>query len=112
MYKKQQPTKTTLKVNNSYEGETIEKKINRIVNNKEPIKDGAPVIYTDRKDGVRPEYDIRSDRFEIALEATDHIAKTHLAKRQEFHDSLIKKNESKDSGAEPTQGTNTDSKPE
>ena len=33
----------------TFEGETIETKVNRIVNNGEPIKDGAPIIYTERK---------------------------------------------------------------
>lgn len=83
MYNKNKPQKTTIKRNTSYEGETIEKKINRIVNNKEPIKDGAPLIYTERKEGVKPEYDIRTDRFEKAIDAMDYIAKTHIAKRDE-----------------------------
>ena len=43
-----------------FTGESIETKVNRIVNNGEPITDGAPIIYTERKDGVLPEYDIRT----------------------------------------------------
>jgi hypothetical protein len=31
----------------TFEGETIEEKVERIVTNKEPISDGAPMIYTD-----------------------------------------------------------------
>ena len=38
----------SLQINNSYEGETIEMKVRRITESKEPITDGAPVIYTDR----------------------------------------------------------------
>lgn len=72
---------TTLRVNKSLEGERIEQKIERIVTQKEPIKDGAPLIYTDRKDGVRPEYDIRTDRFEIAVEAMDVANKAKVAQR-------------------------------
>ena len=53
----------------AYVGESIEHKVRRIVNNKEPIKDGAPLIYTERKDGVQPSYNIRTDRFEVAVEA-------------------------------------------
>lgn len=83
MYKKNKITKTSLKVNTSYQGERIEEKINRIVNNKEPITDGAPLIYTDRKDGVQPEYDIRTDRWEIAVDAMDKVTKSHQAKREE-----------------------------
>lgn len=82
MYKKNKINITTLKVNTSYEGESIEQKIERIVNNKEPISDGAPLIYTDRKDGTRPEYDIRTDRWEIAAEAMDKVTKSLRAKRE------------------------------
>ena len=32
-----------------FEGETIEEKVNRIVNNNEPITDGAPIILRKRK---------------------------------------------------------------
>ena len=56
-----------IRINNSYDAETIEQKINkamyrdwetiekkvkRIVENKEPISDGAPIIYTERNKGV------------------------------------------------------------
>lgn len=85
MYRKKQPSKKYLKRNVSYVGETIEQKINRITNNKEPITDGAPLIYTDRKNGVGPEYDIRTDRFEIAVEAMDKVHKAEQAKRAERH---------------------------
>jgi len=82
MYKQSKTPKTSIKRNTSYQGETLEKKINRIVNNKEPIKDGAPIIYTERKDGVRPEYDIRTDRWEEALTAMDQVNKMKIAERE------------------------------
>ena len=93
MYKTRKPNKTSLRVNNSVEGETIEVKVQRIVIQGDPITDGAPMIYTERKDGVRPEYDIRTDRFELAIEAMDRQSKDHLAKREERH---TPKDESKD----------------
>lgn len=64
-------------------GETIEQKVKRIINNKEPITDGAPIIYMDRKEGIKEEYDIRSDRFEMAIQAMDNVQKTKTAKREE-----------------------------
>ena len=73
-----------------------------IPQNKEPISDGAPIIYTDRKDGVKPEYDIRTDRFELAVEAMNGLHKTHLAKREERH---FPKEEKKDGEAESIPGT-------
>lgn len=83
MYKKNRLPKTDLRINHSFEGETIENKIVRIINNKEPIKDATPQIYTERKDGVRPEFDIRTDKFEQAIEDSMHIAATHLGAREE-----------------------------
>ena len=77
------------------EGETIEQKIERIVHNGEPIKDGAPIVFTERKDGVIPAYNPRTDRFEVAVEAMDKVTKSHLAKRQENLERLHGKNEPK-----------------
>lgn len=85
MYNKNVLPKTQMKVNESYDGETIEQKIRRIVNNKEPITDGAPIIFTERKDGVQPDYNIRTDRWEVAIDAMDIVTKAHQAKREERH---------------------------
>lgn len=92
--------------NESMEGESIEEKFERIQANKEPITDGAPLIYTERNKGVLPAYDIRTDRFDVAIDGMDVVHKSHLAKR----DSLAKMDvvkDDKDSGAEPIQGTET-----
>lgn len=83
MYKPKKWQKSTIKSCETYEGETIEQKIERIVTNKEPIKDGAPQIYTERKDGIIAAYNIRTDRFEIAAEAMDKVAASIAAKREE-----------------------------
>lgn len=84
MYTKLKPAKTNLKVRNVYEGETIEMKVNRIVNNKEPITEpGVVTIYTDRKDGVKAEMNIRTDRWELAIDAMDKVNADKLAKRIE-----------------------------
>ena len=82
-YRKVKATSGKLKINDSYAGETLEAKIRRIVNNKEPIEDGAPIIYTDRKDGVQKAYDIRTDRFEVAVDAMDKVHKTEIARREQ-----------------------------
>ena len=49
------------------EGETIETKVRRIVEEKETISDTAPIIYTKREDGVIAGYNIRTDKFEVGL---------------------------------------------
>ena len=63
------------------EGEPIEWKIERVVSNKEPITDGAPSIFTERKDGVVAAYNIRTDRWEVASEAMDKVSGSIQAKR-------------------------------
>jgi len=108
MYNRIKPLKTGFKVNNSYEGERLEEKINRIVNNKEPINDGAPQIFTDRKDGVIPDYDIRTDRFEAAVDAMDKVSRSMRAKRDNNPDigkEAIENMKKEDGGAKPIQGT-------
>jgi len=74
---------TSLKVNESFEGETIEMRMERVVHNGDDADDGAPSIYTDRADGVLPEYDIRTDKFDLALDGMDAAHKTDLAKRKQ-----------------------------
>ena len=109
MYRQNKPQSTSLTRNESYYGETIEQKIHRIINNKEPLTDGAPLIYTDRKDGVLPEYDPRTDRFEIAIDAMDKVTASKQAAREQRHrekeEAKVIKLDKKDGGAEPIQGT-------
>lgn len=66
---------------NTMQGETIEAKVRRILNNKEPIKDGTPTLYTERKDGVKAGYNIRTDKWEIAAEAMDKVHKVNAERR-------------------------------
>ena len=81
MYKVREREKSKFNVNNSTIGESIEQKVRRITETNEPIKDGVEMIYTERKDKVLPQYNIRTDRFEIALDAFDKIAMSTRAHR-------------------------------
>lgn len=63
------------------EGETIEIKVRRITEEKTPITDTAPIIYTNREDGVIAGYNIRTDRFDVALTAMDTVNKAKIATR-------------------------------
>lgn len=85
MYKKQELPKTSLKVNDSYIGETIEQKCRRITNNGQPITDGSPLIYEERKAGVNAAHDIRTDRWDASLDAFDAAAKSYRARREDKH---------------------------
>lgn len=59
----------------TYEAEPREVKLRKIINGEASnMEDGVfPTIYTEKKDGVQPEYDIRTDRFEVAIDAMDKI---------------------------------------
>lgn len=72
---------TSIRINESYDGESIEEKIEKMLANNEPLESISPMIYTERKDGVLPEYDIRTDRFEIAREAMTKVSGAEIAKR-------------------------------
>ena len=88
MYKIPYYDSTSLEGEERVEGETIETKMERIIQNNEPIEDGAPIIHTERKEGVIAAYNIRTDRFEIAAEAMDKIAASVTAKRDEKYGHL------------------------
>ena len=54
-------------------GESIEEKVTRVVDNNEPIEDTAPMIYTERKNGIQQEYNIRADKWDIAQDAMQQV---------------------------------------
>lgn len=64
-----------------YEGISIEEKLRKATTTNEPIENVIPEIYTERKDGVLPQYDIRTDRFDIALDAQNKIEASRAAQR-------------------------------
>lgn len=61
--------------NLTYEAEPREVKLRKIISGEaNNMEDGVfPTIYTEKKDGVQPEFDIRTDRFEVAIDAIDKI---------------------------------------
>ena len=73
-------------------------KIDRFVNNKEQLTErSATTIFMERKEGINAAYNIRTDRYEVAVEAMDKRTKSIQARREE--NAKISDN------AESTQGT-------
>ena len=105
MKKRYIQTKSTLNVREVVVGESIEDKVRRIENNKEPITDGAPLVYTERKDGVQEAYDVRTDKWEVALNAMDAVTKSKLAKRKEQLKDIDKVVKDKDGETESIEAT-------
>lgn len=82
MYKKNKIETGNLQINQSYVGERIEIKVMRLMENKTPIKDGAPLMYEEREEGVNPACDPRTNKWDIAAEGGQVISMAHQAKRQ------------------------------
>lgn len=72
--------------NEQYDGEDIHEKIERVRTTEEPIEaDGnGGNIYTQRKDGVIPEYNVRTDKWDMALETMDEYNKTKIARAEAY----------------------------
>lgn len=87
--------RTTLQSVPTFTGEPLERKIRRMVHNGEPLSEGTPLIYTERDRGVLPEYNIRTDRWEIATDITDKASKAKAVQR-EGKGKVIDLNEAKD----------------
>lgn len=112
MFNKNRVRRTSIVQNDQREGETIEQKVDRIVNNGDPITDGAPLIFTEREEGVLPGFNPRTDRFEEALGAMDKITGDKRAKREARIDEqkkVVEEYNAKQKGdgeAKSTQGSN------
>jgi len=110
MYRQAIYQKTDIESVEVYEGEHIETKVERMLANKEPINESTPIIHTERKDGVQPAYNIRTDRHEMAVEGMDYVNKSNMAKRDNKAKMEIVKDTSKEGqtgdngGTESSQG--------
>lgn len=54
-------------------GETLIKKCQRILDEGEPLTDGAPMIYTPKQAGVRDDCNVRTDKWALAMGAMDRV---------------------------------------
>lgn len=62
-----------IRVQPTMSGISLEEQIRKMMNDKEPIQATAKIDYSERKDGVLPQYDIRHDKFNSAIEATEKM---------------------------------------
>lgn len=104
-------TITTLRVNESVEGQRIEDQVERLLNNNEPLPADSPLIYSERERGVEPEYDITADRHEVILDAMTVVEKTVKAKRKNKvteRKKLLENLNAKETGGQSTEGNQGD----
>lgn len=95
-----------LQVNEAVEAVSIEEKIRKVITSNEPIEQTAPMIYTERKDGVLAAYDPRTDRWEIAQAAMDKVTKTITSQRDNKPDTEPTKPTEPTEPTEPTNNNN------
>lgn len=74
--------------NEDKEGEEIITKIRRILDENEPLTDGAPLIYTPKEKGVIAEYNIRTDKWEIAMGAMDRVSEYKISEYMKKTDNV------------------------
>lgn len=80
MYRKNNTRKSSFDVNGSVEGEYLFQSLKRKLDNSEKISSEVTLIYTDKKDGVLAGYNIRTDKWEIALDGIDKIQRSREAR--------------------------------
>lgn len=75
--------KSLFKVNTSTTGTPLREILHKAITMKEPIDTNVGKFeHTERKDGVKPEHDIRTDKYDIALEAVDKTVKAYRARSE------------------------------
>lgn len=93
MYKNKYRPTTSLTVNESVQGESIETKIERLMTNGDENTDSKELIFTRAEDGVIPAFDIRHDWWDQAYEETTIMAEKNNeldAKRLEKRKEILK----------------------
>lgn len=70
-----------IQCNDSYEGEPIERELERLIDGDNTLTSSGAPIYTKKGDGVLPEYDIRTSRMDIAEGAMDKVNAARLSYR-------------------------------
>lgn len=74
---------TDIVVTHKDKGESIEEMLRRMTTNNEGIDVEFPEIFTPANEGVMPAYDIRADKFDIALQANDKYTASERRKGAE-----------------------------
>lgn len=77
---------------------SLERMIELRMNNNESFGDEAPIIFTEKSEGVQAGYNIKTDRFDLALDGMTAIDKSRIAKSESKPDlKVVKDDDSNDS---------------
>ena len=86
--------KSKIKIDTKFlDGQTIEIQIARAMSVNEPIDNSSPLQFTKRADGVLPDFDIRTDKWEISQRAMTAVADKIRQNRTKKLQDLAKSDE-------------------
>lgn len=79
--KRSKPERTSIHCNDSYEGESIEQKMRRVRMQNAPIEETGQGIWPEGTE-VLPLHDVRTDRFDLALDAANNTERVNMARSE------------------------------
>lgn len=89
MYSNKGHRKTSIKVNDSVEGESIEIKMQRLLNNGDETAETKELVYSRPEEGIIANYNIRHDHWDDAAEGATTMAEKNI----ELDGARLKKRE-------------------
>lgn len=98
--------KTTLKGVKVKQGITMEQKMQRIMDGNESDDDGTELTFTEEKDGVKPEFDIRTNKWDVVTDAADKLANRRKTLEAKTATEEAAKQEQKNDQGEQTKTAN------
>ena len=101
--------KSKIRIDTNYlDGQTIETQIARAMSVNEPIDNSSPMQFTKRADGVLPDFDIRTDKWQIAQNAMTAVADKIRQNRTKKLQDLTKSNENVPVPQNPAPASNSE----
>ena len=81
--------RSNIKIDTTFvDGTPIEKQIANAMSVQEPIDNTSPIQFTKRSDGVLPDFDIRTDKWDVAQKAmtavADKVRQNRVSKMQDI----------------------------
>lgn len=95
--------KSLITINECYEGDCIEEQIRKKMAGEEIQMTGKALLYTERKEGVLPITNIRTDRWEIAQNAVDVRERSRATMKVELNKKEANKGVQNPDGAQSTE---------
>lgn len=91
------PRTGNIQLENTYEAEGLEVKLRKMLENKEPIPEDWVTIYTEKSKGVEPQFNPRTDRWDIAMQTVGKIRYAENAEQTKRLEAMKEKSTAEES---------------